>query len=419
METVLILFVMIILLLMEGFFSGSEIALVNADKIKMRVLTKQGNKGANLVLELFERPDILLTTTLVGTNVSTVTLTTLGTLLMIQWFGELGDLYAFLIYTPLFLTLGEVVPKSIYQQHANRLAPIIVYPLRLFKIVLYPLILAFSLVARLAARFAGQPMSGHNLFITREQFRTVVEMADRGTKMDVFDRERIKRAIRFADTTVGEAMVPLAEIIALNKKYDTQTAFNLVRTHGFNRLPIYEGNIGNIIGIVTLTVWDLMTQKAGQVDLSDLIEPALYVSPLQHIDELLPVLRERPDRMAIIVDEFGSAIGMITMEDILEEVVGEIKTGYDFDEYRPKRKRQFEKLAEDVYLVDSRVPISELNELLESDLPAREYHTVGGFIESRLRHIPKVGESVVEMGWRFTVEQATDRAIVNIQVERL
>ena len=419
METILILFVMVVLLLMEGFFSGSEIALVSADKIKMRVLAKQGHKDANLVLQLFERPDILLTTTLVGTNVSTVILTTLGTLLMIRWFGELGDLYAFLIYTPLFLTLGEVVPKSIYQQQANRLAPIIVYPLRIFKLVLYPLILAFSFVARLAARLAGKRMSEHNLFITREQFRTVVEMADRGTKVDVFDRDRIKRAIRFADTTIGEAMVPLAEIIALNKKYNTQTAINLVRAHGYNRLPIYEGNIGNIIGIVTLTVWDLMTEQLQRMNLSDLIMPALYVSPLQHIDQLLPMLRERPDRMAIVVDEFGSAIGMITMEDILEEVVGEIKTGYDFDEYRPKRKRQFQKLAEDVYLVDSRVPISELNELLESDLPAREYHTAGGFIESRLRHIPEVGESVVEMGWRFTVEQATERAILNIRVERL
>jgi putative hemolysin len=281
------------------------------------------------------------------------------------------------------------------------------------------LILAFSFVARLAARLAGARASDYSLFITRQQMRTVVEMADRGAHVDIFDQARIKRATRFADTTVGEAMVPIAEIVAINKKYDTHTAFRLVRAHGYNRLPVYEGNIGNVVGVVTVTVWDLMDDELEQRPLAELVKPALYVSALQNIDELLPSLRKRDDHMAIVVDEFGSAIGMITMEDIIEEVVGEIKVGYDFDEYRPRRKRQHRKIDEDVYVVDSRVSIAEINELLEIELPATEFHTVGGFVEARLRHIPAIGEGVVEAGWRFTVEEASERAITSLRIERV
>ena len=419
MGSLLILLAMVVLLLMQGFFSGTEIALVNADKIKLRAWAAQGNRGAQRVLKLFERPEVVLTTTLVGTNISVVTLTTLGTLLMIEWFGERGDLYAVLLFTPILLIFGEVVPKSVYQQKADRLAPVVVFPLGAFKTLLYPVVITFSWVARLAARLAGHGRREHNLFMTREQMRTIIDMAERGASVDLFDRARIQRALRFADTTVGEAMVPMAEMVAVNRSHGTAKAIKLVREHGFNRLPVYQENIANVVGVVTLTVWDLMEEGLERRPLAELTQPPLYASPLQNIDKLLPQLREREDHMAVVVDEFGSAIGMITMEDILEEVVGEIEVGYDFDEYRPKRKRQYRRLESGAYRLDSRVPISELNELLEIHLPATEFHTAGGFVETRLRHIPVIGESVEEAGWRFTVEEANERAVVKLRAERV
>ncbi len=418
MDPLLATAIMLILLLLEGFFSGSEIALVNADKLRLRARASQGERGAQFALKLFEHPEVLLTTTLVGTNIAVVTLTTLGTLMMMRLFGELGELYAFLLFTPLLLVFGEIVPKSVYQQKADQLAPIVVYPLRLFTGLLYPLVWLFSLVARTAARIAGGPSSASSLFITRQQVGTLVDMADRGADVDLFDRKRIERAIRFSNTTVGEAMVPLAEITALNHLRSTRDAVELVRQSGFNRLPVHAGNIGNVIGIVTLTVWDLMDESVTTRPLGELVQPPLYCSPLQPIDELLPLLRERDDHMAIVVDEFGSAIGMITMEDILEEVVGEIEVGYDFDVYHPKRKRHFQRVEDGLYVFDSRVPISELNALLGIDLPATEFHTAGGFVETRLRHIPREGESVREAGWRFTVIEADARAVIKLRIER-
>lgn len=418
MDPLVVILIMILLLLLEGFFSGSEIALVHADKFRLRARAAKGDRGAGLALRMFERPEVLLTTTLVGTNIAVVVLTTLGTLLMIQAFGPLGELYAFLILTPLLLVFGEIVPKSVYQQKADELAPTVVYVLRLFSILLYPLVWIFSQVARTAARLVRGPRSASSLFITRQQFSTLVDMADRGAEVELFDRKRIERAIRFGDTTVGEAMVPLAEITALNHLRSTHDAVQLVRQSGFNRLPVYQGNIGNVTGVVTLTVWDLMDEAVKSKPLGELVRPALYVSPLQLIHELLPVLREREDHMAIVVDEFGSAIGLISMEDILEEVVGEIEVGYDFDEYHQKRKRHYQRIDQGLYLFDSRVPISELNALLGIDLPATEFHTAGGFVEARLRHIPAVGENVLHAGWRFTVTEANERAVLKLKIER-
>ena len=419
MDVIVILLIMVFLLLLKGFFSGSEIAIVNADKLKLNYKGNQGSRGARLVLDLFQKPDVLLGTTLVGTNISTIILTTLGTMLMIRYFGQWGDLYAFLIYTPLFLIFGEIVPKSVYQQKSNELAPIVVYPLRFFSWLFYPVIFIFSRVARLTARIVGAGKTDQNVFITREQVRSLVEMAEMSSNVDAFDRGRIRRVIRFADTTVGEAMIPVAEMTAINRHRSTRDAIVLVRRRGYNRLPVYQSNISNIIGIITLTTWDLMDPELPDRPLSALTRPAHYVSLYQTIDQLLPVLRDREDHMAIVVDEFGSAVGMITMEDILEEVVGEIDVGYDFEEYLPRRKRVFEMLDEEVYLMDARLPISEANEVLGTNLPAAESHTIGGLVMARLRHIPKKGEFILESGYRLTVEEATERSIVRLRVERV
>ncbi len=417
MDILLAIAAMAVFLLLKGFFSGSEIALVNSDKIKLRHRAKQGDRGAKLALKLFQTPDVLLSTTLVGTNICTVVLTTIGVLLMIRLLGEQGELYAFLILTPLLLVLGEIVPKSVYQQKSESLTPIIIYPLRYASFVFYPIVFLFSRVARLAARMVGAGKTEQPFFITREQLRTVVEMAEHGASIDAFGRGRIRRVIRFAETTVAEAMIPIAEATTLSHDQTTEAALVLVRRHGYNRLPVYRSSTSNIIGVVTLTTWDLMDRDVAARPLSDLIRPALYVSPLQTIDQVLLQLRRRKDHMAIVVDEFGSAIGMITMEDIVEEVVGEIDVGYDFEEYLPKRKRVYEKLAEDVYLMDSRLSVSEANEVLGIFLPTAEVHTVGGLVLARLRHIPGVGEFIVEAGYRFTVVEASERAITKLRAE--
>ena len=285
-----IILLIVLLLLLKGFFSGSEIALVNSDKVKLSARANQGDNGAKKVLALYKEPDVLLGTTLVGSNIATVSLTTLGTILFIELFGSNGDFYAFLALTPLLLIFGEIVPKSVYQQKSDEIAPLAIYPLRLFSFLFYPLIFIFSRIARLCARLFGGGKVEQNLFMTREQIRAVVDMAERTSSVDAFDRGRIRRVIRFGETTVGEAMIPIAEVTAINRNNSILRVIATVRRKGYNRLPVYKGNTSNITGIVTLTTWDLLDASLPNQKLEALIEPAHYVLQFQTIDQLLPVL---------------------------------------------------------------------------------------------------------------------------------
>tara|TARA_B100000674_G_C37972476_1_gene977638 strand:+ start:952 stop:2223 length:1272 start_codon:yes stop_codon:yes gene_type:complete len=419
MDILLTLLLMVVLLMLKGFFSGSEIAMVNADKVKLNALAGKGHKGSRMVLEEFRSPEMFLGTTLVGTNIATIVLTTVGTLLVIGLVGDSGEWIAFLVFTPLFLVFGEIVPKSVYQHRSTEIAPKAIYVLRVFRVLFFPLVVVFSRLSRLGARVFGGGVLEQNVYMTREWIRSVAEMAERTSTVDAFDQGRIRRVIRFGDTTVGEAMIPIAEVTAINQTKSSRRAVAMVRNRGYNRLPVYHRNISNIIGVATITTWDMMDASLLEQPLEDLTKPALYVSPRQTIDQLLPLLRKRNDHMAVVVDEFGSAIGMITMEDIIEEVVGEIDVGYDFDEYSPKKRHQLEEVEPDVYVMDARIPISEAVEVLGVHLSDRDAHTVGGLVTARLRRIPKVGDSIEEGGFLFVIEEANDRAPLLLRVSAL
>lgn len=419
MDIVLIILAMIALLLLQGFFSGSEIAMVHAERLKLHHLAAQGDKSASLILKLLHKPEVLLGTTLVGTNLSLVTLTTLGTILMIRAFGEYGDLIAFLVYTPLFLILGEVVPKSVYQQKADSMALVIVYPLQFFSWLFYPVVFVFSWVARRVAHLAGVEVASRELFTNREQIRMVIDMAEQGADIDVFDRDRILRVTRFADATVGQVMIPVAEMTMLGDDKTTLNAVQRARDHGHFRLPVYRGEQGQVIGVVSFTMWDLMNPELTRQPLAELIQPAHFVTVHQMLEDLLPVLQNRKDHMAIVVDEFESAIGMVTLEDVLVEVVGDVvNVGYTFEGHLPRQKYSIEQLDDGAYLMDGRVPIVDVNTMLDISLPVTDAHTIGGMVVAHLRHIPGEGESIIQSGYRFTVEQVSDRGIRKLRAEQ-
>jgi putative hemolysin len=407
-------------MLLQGFFSGSEMALVNADKFKMKHLASLGHKGAQLYMKMFQRPEVILGTTLVGTNISIVALTTLGTLLMIQLFGAYGDLMAFIIFTPLFLVFGEVVPKSVYQQKANVLAPIVIYPLRLFSFLFYPLVFIFSRLARIAARLVGVRVSHGNLFITREQVRRILEDTEQMANVDVFDRDRLIRAVRFAETTVADVMIPIAEVTMLSHRQSTDEAIKIAREHGYFRLPVYEDEPGKILGVIVLGIWELMDPQLKTKSLEELRSPVWYVVENQPVDEILDELQQRKDHMAIVVDEFGSAMGIITLEDVLERVVGEvINIGYSYEAYIPRHKGKIEKLGAERYRIDGRALISDVADATGILLTGTTMHTIGGMLMNELRHLPQPGESVVISDYRFTVDGVTDKSIQSITVERV
>ncbi len=420
MELTIQLVIIVAFLLLKGFFSGSEIAMVNCDKLKMRHHAKMGNAGAQLVLKLFKTPDVILGTTLVGTNIATVIISTLAALMFINLLGSSGDLVSVLVFTPFLLILGEIVPKSIYQQKADVIAPYIIYGLRFFSLVFYPVIFFFSRVARFFTWLAGGPTGQKGSFITREEIRMLLDMAEDSASSRQFNKSSVRRITRFADTTVGEAMIPLAEVVGIEEDAIMEEAIELVYRNGFNRLPVFQGNLTNVVGVLTLDTWDLLEDSlAAKPTVFEYVKEPLYITPKQTIDRVLPLIQARDDHIAIVVDEFGSAVGILTMEDIFEEVVGEIDVGYDFEEYKPRRKFAMHQEEDGSYIVDGRTPISEINDTLHIHLPTGDVHTVAGLMIDRLHTIPKVNDSHVEEDHRFTIREADARMVNKIHIERI
>ena len=418
MELLLQLLVILIFLVLKGFFSGSELAMVNSDKIHLRHQARLGDPGAKLVLNLFRTPDVMLGTTLVGTNIATVTITTMGTLIFVHLLGDIGDLVSVLVFTPFLLIFGEIVPKSIFQQKADTIAVKIIYPLRFFSYLFYPVIFVFSRVARVAARIFGGATSGQSGFISKDELRVLIDLSETSSDSAATSKQRIRRIFRFADTTVGEVMTPLAEVVGFNETREMGEAVRRVWASGFNRLPVFRGNITNVTGVMTLSTWDLLLPDIEQRAVEDFVKPALYLTPKQSLDQVLPLLRARADHMAIVVDEFGSAIGILSMEDIFEEVVGTVDSGYDFDTMKTRRVT-IESESDDTHLISGRAPISELNDSLKLNLPVGDAHTLAGFLINRLRHIPEVGDTVLEQGYRYTVTEADARSVTKVRVERV
>ncbi len=281
------------------------------------------------------------------------------------------------------------------------------------------MIFIFSGIARFITRIVGDGTVPQNMFITREELRVLLDVSESSANPSTIDRKRIRRIIRFGDTTVGEAMIPLADVVGVNETRHMKEAVRLVTKYGFNRLPVYRGNITNVKSIMTLSSWDLMDPEIVDKPTSEFTQEVLYLSPKQTIDRALPQLQARDDHMAIVVDEFGSAVGILTMEDVFEEVVGEIDVGYDFDEYNPKQRNYIEHESENEHLMSGRMPISEVNDILYVNFPSEEAHTIGGLIVSRLRHIPSEGDSIEEKGYRLSVVEADARSVIKVRAERL
>ncbi|MDX1733606.1 MAG: hemolysin family protein [Halioglobus sp.] len=407
---------LLVLLLLQGFFSGAEIAIVNCDRARLRHRAKQGDAGSKLALHMLERPEVLLSTTLVGTNISLVLLTAIATTAAITAVGDSGDLYATLVLIPITLILGEIVPKSVFQQQADELTPRIMYPLYGFYLLFFPVVFVFSRVARLAAKIVGDD-PGAGIFTMRAQLRAILDTAEGGANIDVFDRTRIRNVVRFGELLAGDVMLPATEMTAIDATASVEDLIDLVRRSGGAHVPVYEGQRSQVTGLVSLSVWDLSRFRSSTRSLSDYVKPALFVPSQQPLVELLPILRNREDQSAVVVDEYGSAVGLVTLDNILETVVGQVGVGSVFEERRESARPVYEALGDDAYVLDARLPVSEVNDLLGTDLYLSEARTIGGLIIARLRHVPAVEEGITDGGYRFTVLEVSDRAILRLRAE--
>ena len=402
----------LVCILVEAFFSGCEIGMISINRFKMEQRVKEGSTSARMILDLISNPDRLFATTSMGTNVAVVSSSAIFTSYMITHFGDWGDIFSLLIISPVILFGGEIIPKVIFQNRADSIMQFFIHPLNLFCRVLSPVITLFSAVYNLLLRLILRGAHKVNLTpISREQIRYISHPDFLSSELDMEEKKMIHRIFNFGEIRVEQVMVPLIQTYAISDAATVQEANQIANETGFSRLPVFHERMFNLIGI--LNTFDLLTVPPDDSPITHMIRPAYYVPPNKKLDDLLKELQQRGLHIAIVVDEYGGCIGMITLEDMLEEIVGEIEDEHD----EPHKK--YEVYDGGGYLIDGDKEIGAVNEELALDLPEGEYETMAGLMIEKLEKIPVAGDQVTLNGFRLTVKEASKRKINSIILRKI
>ena len=322
MSLELVISIIAVSLLLQGFFAGSEIALISCDKVKIKSLADEGSRSAKLVMSSFAKVEQFISTTLVGINLSLITSTIVLTFYIQERFGAGGELYTVLILSPLIIIFGQVVPKAVFQKKRNTIILWAIYPLWFATKVFYPILIFVNIFTRKLLNLIG---STEDTYITREELINVIE-GDATTPTVDYKERIIKRIFRFSETTVEEIMIPLVHVSALGEDTKVGDAVKMIKETGHSRIPIYSSRVDDITGI--LHSFYILGADPNEA-VRNYTKPPFYVPESKPVDELLDEMKEGKAGMAVVVDEYGGAVGVITLEDILEEVVGEIEDEYD------------------------------------------------------------------------------------------
>ncbi len=402
------IFIMLTCLGLEAFFSGSEIGIVSADRAKLLHQAEQGSRGARLALDMLQKPEWLLSTTLVGTNFAIVTNTTVATILVVDLFGAHLSWLAAVIVAPLTWVFGEIVAKSAFQQHADVLTPKVIGLIKIASYVFYPILAAFAFLTRALARSTGKDHT--NPFTIREEIATLMQMQTMDGDIEPEEQTMIRRVFEFGDTSVAKVLVPLIDVIGVADTATCGEAAQVAATHAHRRLTVYQDRVDNVMGV--LDSLDLLGIDAAK-PITPYISTARFVPASQNVEELLVTLREAALQIAVVVDEYGGAEGLVTIEDLLEEVVGEIADEHDVV---PQHK-MIEKLDRHNLRVNARIDVDDLAEATPVKLPEGNYETLGGFLIALARDIPEEGSVIRFRKYKFTIERVSDRAIQQVSIE--
>jgi CBS domain containing-hemolysin-like protein len=397
---------------LSAFFSASETALTTLYPWKVRELAESQGGPFRLLAQDITR---FLTTILVGNNLVNIAATALVTEVATEAFGSAGVGVATGVMTFLILFFGEITPKSLAVHHAVAVAQVAVWPIYLLSLLLYPVGRFFGLVSGLFLRGLGLEPRNASL-VSEEELRLILAGAEEAGTIEAQEEEMIHSILELEETPVREIMTPRVEMVAIEAEASLEDFLHLFREHRYSRVPVYRESVDHIVGIAYAQ--DLLDYRC-QEDLkgrtvASIAHPPYFVPENMDAWSLLKELRRRKVHMAIVVDEFGGTAGLVTLEDVIEEIVGEI-----YDETDEPEDAPIKRLADGALSIQAQTPIDEVSEALGVELPEGEYDTLSGFLYERFGRIPGVGESVEWQGFRFVVESADQRRIERVRVERL
>lgn len=417
------LLLIILTILLSGFFSGSEIAFVSSNRLKMEIESRKDSWTARIVQNFVEKPDTFLTTTLVGNNIVNVLYATLMTLFLVapitalseSWFGVTPTPVALLITQTVIaavviMIFGEILPKALFRMHADWWVRIIAIPQQICHWLLKPLIVIANGASNIIIKLIQPESEKAEQFFRRQDVELIFkELRDTGGRdLDKEDSEILHNVLELSNKRVKESMIPRTDMVGVEKNTSIKETLSLFISSGFSKLPVYEETIDDVIGVIF--AYDLFNNPE---NLTEIIRPIKLVPASQKSKDLLSEFRKSNISVAVVIDEYGGTAGMVTIEDLLEEVVGDIQDEYDTEDNIIK------KLSGDTYVISGGVEIEDLLENHpEIPLPVEsaEYETIAGYIINSLGRIPKVNEELIMDGSKIIISKATPSRIETVKL---
>ena len=391
---------------LSAFFSGAEIAFFSITESRLKALADGGNKGAKLGLKLRSNPQRLLSTILIGNNFANVMAASLATLIAIRLYGSEAVAVATGLLTFMVLLFGEIVPKTLCAKYAETAVQILAYPIYLLEQLFFPFL--YFLEPFILKLTGGRGLTVP--FITEEELKILVDAGGKAGVLETDEVKMIKNVFEFNDVTAEDAMTPRIYMFALEGTQTLEGARQELYKSKYSRIPIHDGNPDNIMGILyrSHALMEL-AQGHAQLKIKELAKPPLFIPSSKTADDLLKQFQREKRHIAIVVNEFGGVMGLITVEDLLEEVVGEILDEGDLHEERIRR------MGKNQILVDGRAEVRRINEFLTVMLD-EEQNTISGLILEELGHIPTIGEKVQTDNCLLIVQDADERSIKSVQI---
>lgn len=403
--------VLFVLFFLRILLATAETSLLATNRLNAKALAQDRVAGAERLTALLEQPARFLPTILLLTLLVDVGAAALATTVASKYL-PFGAAIATGAVTAVFFVYGELIPKTFavnnWEKVALRVAPFVLVVTRLF----YPAVFMFIKVANFFTRVFGGKLRREGPFVTEDEIKALVSVGEEEGVLEEGEKELIHSVFEFGDTLVKEVMVPRMDMICLQADSTVKDVLDTVISEGHSRIPVYEKTVDNITAIIHLKDLLVHFDSRKKMPLKKLARRAYYIPETKRVSELLRELQKKRQRMAIVVDEYGGTAGLVTIEDLVEEIVGEI-----FDEYE-LAETMIEPLGKNRIRVDARINLDKINELFDVDLPQADYDTVGGFVYHLIGKIPRAGERVEFQNLVFTVEQVVKRRISKILVSR-
>lgn len=403
-------------IILSAFFSCTETALFSLNKLQLKKLQKEeeNNWRVKSIIRLLDDPQRTLISILIGNMFVNISASSLATYLAIKLMGNIGMGVASGIMIFTILVFGEIVPKSLAVANAEAISKRVAKPIEIISTGLFPLIKIFKVIISVLYYFFGKKSIKVKKEITEEDLITLIDAGKDEGVIEEEEKEMIRNIFEFGDTMVKEVMIPRVDMACIPSDTKLGSILKLIKKMGHSRIPVYEETIDNIIGILyakdLLGIYQQWYNSKEKFDLKGIIREAYFVPENKKIDELLDIFQKDRIQIAIAIDEYGGTAGLITMEDVVEEVVGEIIDEYD------KEIKLFEIAEDNAVIVDAIISIDDINEILNIEIPENDFETLGGFIFDLLGRVPRKGEKIKYQNFQMIIERVVKNRIRRVKI---